>query len=166
MKVRDYKAEYFELQDLIENHDDVNQETGEVTDNSSLIEELRADLQKDGDNLIDFFCDIRREAESDASQLQEEISRLQKRKKALVNKADGAKYQVGFISGGLNVKTLNNTVYWSARTSLEIIDESLVPSDFIAFTPKIDKTGLKRAIVNGLEVDGITLVDKLTVGIR
>jgi len=167
MKLRDYKAEFYELQDLIENHEEVNEETGEVIDNTALIQELREELQKDQGSLIDFFCDLRREADADAEQLQKEIARLQQRKKGCVSRKDSALNQLDFICAGIGVKTLDNTIYYSKLISLSIEDEAAVPAEFISFDPKIDKANLKKAVVAGrVEVEGIEIVEKISVRMR
>lgn len=163
----DIKSEFLALQELMENDELlIDSNTGEVIeDNTELLQSLLNDLESDKEEKADSIIYIAKEYKAKEDMLSAEIKRLQERKSMMVRNQDRLKNLLDYLLAGEKLKTSKFTIFYAKSEALEIIDESLVPSSYIAFTPKIDKTSLKKSVKNGeVEIDGISL--KETIGIR
>ena len=165
MTVFDIKKEYFELYELMSKDEyEVNEDTGEVTDNTELIKNLMDGLDAERDEKLENIEYIKRELKIRQQALKDEAKRLSERAKSLENNQKQLLELQDFLLGGEKLKTDKFTFFYGSSEKLEIEDESKVPSDYIAYTPKIDNTNLKKAVKDGLEVEGITL--KTTISLR
>lgn len=109
--------------------------------------------------------------EADVNALKEEEKRLADRRKALENKVSGIKeylqQQLEF-AGIDKVKRPTLTVSIQANPpSVEIADESLIPSDFMVPQPsKIDKKAILTALKAGLFIEGCSMKQGRSVRIK
>lgn len=113
----------------------------------------------------------RRELESDAKLLGEEIARLQKRKKALESKADGLGdyMRMNLESLGGKLKTLKNTFYIGERQGVFVAPEALpnVPPSCLKVRTEVDKKALKEWIeATGEIIDGVEIRKNRFLGCR
>ena len=163
MKVYEIKEEIFALQEM--EAEEVNPETGEVTDNTEVLKELLDSLKIDESEKADGIAYLIQREKDNEKALQAEISRLQTRKKSTVNEQKKLLNLLDYLLAGEKLKTLKHTFYYQASKSLSIIDEGKVPSEFIAFEPKIDKTGLKKAVISGTVAPSIAVIST-NIGLR
>lgn len=163
MKVFDIKEELFTLQELMLAEYEVNEETGEVTDNTELLKVLASGLEVELSDKAEAIIYTAKEFKASEALLGEEIKRLQERKKMMQRKQDQLKDLLDYLLGGKKIKTEKFTVYYGKSESLDIVQEDKVPSEFISFTPKVDKTALKKAVKDGLEIEGINLNTNISV---
>ena len=87
----DLSQEFYALKDLIDNDMEVDDETGEITDNSKLLEELFQNLSLTMEDKFDNSQRYILTLSGGADILDKEIKRLQDKKVALNNKADRLK---------------------------------------------------------------------------
>jgi seryl-tRNA synthetase len=143
--------EFVALKDLCEDVE-FNPETGEVIDNSEELKALFENLSDDINNKLDGAMYVIKELEANSNTLKDEAKRLNARAKtndnSIVRLKDMIKSLVS-LQEGKKIKTLKFNFAVATTESLTIDDESQVPSDYINFTPKVDKAQLKKDIKNG-----------------
>lgn len=121
------------------------------------------------ENKAENIAKLIRNLESDVSAYKEEEDRLKTKRQATENKVKWLKTylednmkltgKTKFKSGMFNFSIQKNPV------SVNITDENILPEDYlIPQPPKVDKTSLKEALKNGIEVPGAEL--KQTEGLR
>ena len=121
------------------------------------------------ENKAENIAKLVRNLESDVSAYKEEEDRLKTKRQAMENKVKWLKTylednmklsgKTKFKSGMFNFSIQKNPV------SVNITDENILPEDYlIPQPPKVDKTSLKEALKNGIEVPGAEL--KQTEGLR
>lgn len=145
----DISNEFFALKDLIDNDLEVNEETGEITDNSELLKELFDNLKMTLEDKLDNAQRYCLTLDGEADILDKEIKRLQAKKQALNNKKDRLKK--------IMLSTIENTGQSKFKTSLYSFNiknsESLevesidnIPREFLRIKKEADKTAIKKAI--------------------
>ena len=165
MKTFDIKQELFALRELLE-QEDIDPETGEVFDNSESIKQLSDELEVEIDDKLEGIEYIKREYKATEQMLASEIKRLQERKAMMARKQEQLKKLQDFILSGEKRKTDKFTFYYSSSESVNLFDESEVPSDYFKFEPKIDKTAIKKALKSGESVPGAELETKFNLAVR
>jgi hypothetical protein len=143
-------------------------EEGEITpelENSLIINQT--ELQDKAIN----YASVIRTVEIDVSAIDEELKRLQAIKKAKNNVIDRMKESVDNAMGFYGIEKISTpTLNLSLRKSesIEIINESQLADNYksekITYSP--DKTRIKNAIKEGIEVDGAVLVIKFNLQIK
>ena len=122
-------------------------------------EALRSVEGELSDKLQNITYIIKRE-ESDINLIDEEIKRLQARKKAISGNVDRLKQYMFEAMKFADVKKVNTSLNtWSIAknpASVNILDESLIDSQYIVVetVTKVDKKKLLTDLKNGLEVAG------------
>lgn len=121
------------------------------------------------ENKAENIAKLVRNLESDVSAYKEEEDRLKTKRQATENKVKWLKTylednmkltgKTKFKSGMFNFSIQKNPA------SVNITDERIIPDEFlIQQPPKVDKTSLKEALKNGIDVPGAEL--KQTEGLR
>lgn len=121
------------------------------------------------ENKAENIAKLIRNLESDVSAYKEEEDRLKTKRQATENKVKWLKTylednmkltgKTKFKSGMFNFSIQKNPA------SVNITDERIIPEEFlIQQPPKVDKTSLKEALKNGIEIPGAEL--KQTEGLR
>jgi hypothetical protein len=99
--------------------------------------------------------------ESDISEIDEEIKRLQGKKKIMVNAKDRLKEYLRFnmeASGVTKITSpLFNITLAKGSDSVQIDDETLLPDDYVKMAIIPDKTLIGKAIKDGYNVPGASL---------
>jgi len=103
--------------------------------------------------------------------IDEEIKRLQSLKKSYLSKVDSLKEYVAYNMTKNNIEKIEtDIVTFSFRKSsaVEILDETLIPKEFIKKVVKesIDKTAIKKAISQGKEVVGAKIEERRNLQIK
>lgn len=133
-------------------------------------EALRSVEGELSDKLQNITYIVKRE-ESDINLIDEEIKRLQARKKAISNNVDRLKQYMFEAMKFADVKKVNTSLNtWSIAknpASVNILDESLIDSQYIVVetVTKVDKKKLLIDLKNGLEVTGAEIKqgERLTI---
>ena len=132
----------------------VNPETGEILD----IEAVNA-LNIEKDSLIKYFCQEIQNDKADIKAIDDEIKRLQQRKKSINNHQNGLKNYVTLCLKGEKWKKFGFSVYYMpGRPSCDIpedFDVENLPEEFIKRTAEPKLNELLKALQNGLKIDGV-----------
>lgn len=160
-------TEFYALNDLA-NDIDFNQETGEIINQDEAIQELFNDIKTDLDNKLDNSQYVIRQLLSDAEMLDNEVKRLNAKKSALENRADNLKKMMLsaiLASEQKSIKTLYHSFTTRKSESVNIINDNLIPRQYLAIKYEAKKADIKKAIKDGVEVEGCEIVskDSLTV---
>ena len=169
MKVNDIKSELFALQELIESDNfDVDQETGEVFDNSKLLQDLLDEVELAKEDKADNIIYLIKEAKVAEDYLQSEIKRLTERKAMMKRKQDSLKDLLDYLLEGEKLKTSKHTIFYKNTTSVDIVDETKIPPKYITVKEVfgIDKKAIKEDLFNFENVEGATLKVKKGVQFR
>lgn len=160
----------FEINEAIakalENAIDV--ETGEITDFSEL-EALEIDRQEKIKNTALYILNIRAEAQA----LEEQERKFKERKQALQNKEKRILDRLKFDLNGESFKSLEVNISYRKSKSVEItsdVDFEMFAMEHPEYTKPIkieaDKTAIKEAITNGIEIPGCEIVEKQNMQVK
>lgn len=167
MKTYDIKSEFFAIQELLENAE-VNEETGEVIDNTEAIQALLSEIEAERDIKADNIAYLIKEAKDTEDALKAEIDRLTERKKMFIRQQDKLKQLLDFLLGGEKLKTDKFTFSYRSSQSVEIVDFDMIPAEYLnvkeTFTP--DKKRIKEALADFNDVAGAKLVVNKTLSVR
>ena len=145
----DLSNEFFALKDLIDNDLEVNDETGEITDNSELLKELFENLKLSFEDKLDNTQRYVLTLNGEADILAKEIKRLQARKQALENKADRLTEMMKnsiLSSGQTKFKTSLYNFNIKKTESVEVRDLDLIPRAYLRLKKEADKVAIKKAL--------------------
>lgn len=142
----------------------VDTETGEIID-VDYLNHLEMEADKKKEYLIKLYLNCK----SDAESLKAEAQKFAKRAKAEENKAEQLKNYLAYIQKGEKYKTEDGLHQISFRktSSVEIEDVSKLAECYLRVKdPEPDKTAIKEALKEGIEVDGAKMVEKLSPTIK
>jgi seryl-tRNA synthetase len=165
----DLSLEFYALKDLIDNDFEVDEETGEFIDNSETINNLFNDLKMTFEDKLDNSQRYILTLDGEAEILAKEIKRLQARKTALNNKADRLLETIknAILSTGENkFKTSLYNFNIKRTESVEVRDLDVIPRAYLRLKKEADKVAIKKALKDGLEIDGVYLSEKLSLGVK
>ena len=163
----DISTEFRALQDL--SIDEVNEETGEVTNNSDLIAKLFNEVQETLANKLDGTMYVIKQLTSDSTALKDEAKRLNAKAKAMDNKAVYLKELMFGALNSTNEKKLktdkfNFTIKRSESVSVADVDN--LPREFVRLKREADKKAIKEVLKSGATVDGCSIDEKFSLGVR
>lgn len=123
------------------------------------------------DEKIDSYCKIIRSYEDDIMSIDSEIARLTARKDMAKKNIDRMKTALdGFMQAIKKdkEKTKFFTVSYRPSEAVEVLDESLIPTEYIKVktTTSPDKTAIKRVLSSGGTVSGCILKKKRNLQIK
>lgn len=143
-------------------------EMAEEMDTDAIVDTLEA-LQEAIEDKAENIAKLIRNLEADVKVIRDEEKRLAERRQVIENKVERLKSYLQEqleIAGIDKVKRPTITVAIQKNPpSVDIIDETLIPADFLIPQPaKIDKKSILERLKNGEEVPGVVL--KQTKGVR
>ena len=142
-----------------------------------LVEQLQISEDEMSDKLENYFFLIK-ELKGQVETLKAHISQMSAKRKSIENRIEQLK---GFVGQSVNLFGQENKsgnkfykhdlfkVTATPSTAVQIVDDSLIPAEFKreVVTVKIDKTGIKKALQAGENVDGAVIdSSKLNVTFR
>lgn len=145
---------------------EVDEDTGEVL-NLGQIEALDAQFEQKAEsvacyikNLAAFSADLKTAEESMKARRQAADKKIDALKKYLTTWLDAV--------GKDKVETVNAKISFRKSDQVQIDDESALPADFVKVVTetKPDKTAIKKAIKDGAEVPGATLIQNRNIQIK
>ena len=140
----------------------VDFETGEIID----VERLEA-LQMEFDSKVEGIALWIKSLVAEAKMVKEEKDNLAARQKACENKAESLKKYLASALGGEKFKTSKVSISYRKSKSVEVEDISLLDDDYLKFKePEADKTKIKKALDEGISLDGVSLVEKNNIQIK
>ena len=147
--------------------DCIDMETGEVIDIEKL-NELQLERDTKIENVACWIKDLKAEAEA----IKAEKQALAERQKVAENKAESLKKWLAYALNGEKFKTAKCAVSFRKSESVEVTDagiKSLMKEHDELLTykaPELNKTAIKQALKDGLNVDGVQLVQKTSTIIK
>lgn len=145
----DLSLEFYALKDIIDNDLEVNEETGEIIDNTDLINQLFSDLKMTFEDKLDNSQRYVLTLNGEADILAKEIKRLQAKKQALENKADRLTEMMKnaiLSSGDTKFKTSLYSFNIKKTESVEVRDLDSIPRAYLRLKKEADKVAIKKAL--------------------
>ena len=140
----------------------IDLESGEILDDEAL-EALQMERKEKLENVGLWIKNLA--AESTA--LAAEIKTLTERKRAKENKTESL---IGYLTSALQgerFETPRISVSWRKSESVNIAEGAVLPAEYLVpAEPRPDKTLLKKAIKDGIEIAGVELISKNNIQIK
>ena len=165
----------YELTKEVQNLEDlflmaIDEETGEIKD-SAVLEELENELNKQLTEKGAGIIKVLRNSESMVEALKSEEDRLKRIRKSMENKQENFKKYILQNMVRMGIKKIETELgVMSLRNSeaIEIYDEALIDENYIntKIEKKADKTAIKKAIKDGIEIQGARIVNNVSLNIR
>ena len=169
MRTFDIIKEYYALQDLIEaelENPSFDPTTGEVIPIEEILKEEIGNLQGAKEEKLENIEYLKRDNKSKIEALNEEIKRLQNRKKSLEKTNENLSNLQNILLAGEKLKTTKFTFSYRKSKSVEIKELDLIPDDYKKVTYTADKTKIKKAIEAGEFIQGAEIVEKKSLSVR
>ena len=145
----------------------VDLETGEIIDTEQL-DKLQMEREKKLENVACWIKDLKAEAEA----LKNEKQALAERQKVAENKAESLKKWLEYALQGEKFKTPKCAISFRKSEAVEVTDEGLnnlmkEHDELLTYkTPEPNKTAIKQALKDGLNVAGVQLVQNTSTIIK
>jgi hypothetical protein len=140
----------------------VDVETGEIFDVDKF-EELSLTRDAKVENVCLWIKNLKAEAEA----LKVEKDAFAQRQKAAENKMESLKKYISGYLEGAKFETARVKVSFRKSESLEISEDAKIPEEFLKYKePEVDKVGLKKALKDGMQFDGVSLVQNQNIQIK
>ena len=140
----------------------IDYETGEVLDWDKL-DELQATKEQKIENIALYIKNLNAEAAA----LKAEKDAFAERQKAAEKRAEGLKQYLLNALKGEKFKTTKVNISYRKSEVLEIANDVEIPEDFLKYKdPEINKTDLKKAIKDGLLIEGVSIVERQNIQIK
>lgn len=147
--------------------DCIDMETGEIIDIDKL-NELELERETKIENVACWIKDLKAEAEA----IKTEKQALAERQKVAENKAESLKKWIAYALQGEKFKTPKCAISFRKTESVEVTDEGLNNlmkghDELLTYkAPEPNKTAIKQALKDGLNVEGVQLVQNTSVIIK
>lgn len=154
MKLYELSTQYKQLVDMLE----------QAQDNIETLEAIHDTLDAITDNIeikADNIAKVMQQLKAEKEMIDAESKRLADRAAKLQKQHDQLKaylFENMSVIGADKIKTaLFSFTIRNNHPSVNVIDESLIPQEFIKITPSIDKKSILEQLKNGQEVAGAVL---------
>ena len=145
----------------------VDLETGEIIDTEQL-DRLQMEREKKLENVACWIKDLKAEAEA----LKAEKQALAERQRVAENKAESLKKWLAYALQGEKFKTTKCAISFRKSEAVEVTDEGLnnlmkEHDELLTYkAPEPNKTKIKQALKDGLNVEGVQLVQNISTIIK
>lgn len=154
MKLYELSTQYTQLVDMLEQAQD-NLETLEVIHDT--LDEITDSIEVKADNIAKVMQQIKAEKEM----IDAETKRLADRGAKLQKQHDQLKSYLFENMSLIGIEKIKTALFsFTIRNnppSVNVIDESLIPIEFIKFTPSIDKKSILELLKDKKEISGVAL---------
>ncbi len=168
MTLFNHATEFNALNQLLQ-EDEINPETGEIINNDEtlkqLFEEMELNLALKLENSQRYIIDTLSQSDT----LKEEARRLNDRAKVLANKANRVKELMKDALVATGEKKLKTDLFnFSIRTSksVQVDDLEELSREYVKMTRSADKTLIKKALADGIEIPGCSMVENQSLNAR
>ena len=170
MRLFDFASQFKGLYELCEDIE-VNQETGEIIDNSELLSQLFSELEMDLSDKLENTAYLIKELETSEKALKDEAKRLTEKAKVLENRQTRIKELIKTTlesSGQTKIKTDKFSFSISNRKSFNYdgVNMFALDSQFVRVKEELDKNKMKEFIKAGGTIDGVFEVETSSLSIR
>lgn len=144
-------------------------ENGEIINNDEVLKQLFNDIKGELGDKLDNTQRVIKSLKASETALDDEIKRLQARKKAFKNKQDSLKdIMLSAIKATGQTKLKTDLHNFSIRKSqsVNIIDDELIGREFKKMVLNVDKTLIKTALKDGKTVEGADMQENYSLNVR
>jgi len=132
-----------------------------VEDDATLteyLENVQMQLQEKAQNVVMFQQSILRSTEA----IDNEIKRLSELKKHRINAANRLKEYIKWAMEKNGIEKIETDLFkltFLKSETVEVVDESIVPEEFIAvkLIKQVDKLAIKKALKTGISIPGVAI---------
>lgn len=140
----------------------VDMETGEIID-----EEALANLSMERDAKVENIALWVKNLLAEAKMIKEEKDHLAYRQKVCENKAESLKEYLSRFLAGEKFKTAKVSISYRKSERVDISDITKLDDDYLKFKePEPDKTKIKKALKDGICLEGAQLVESQNIQIK
>lgn len=156
-------ASLFELNEQIKNFQwEIDEETGEILNEKDL-DNIEMELKTKVEQLALWILEM----ETDVDAYEKYEKKFANQKKQTKKKIESVKNYLASALGGEKFKTDRVNISYRKGESVKIEDGAVIPEEYlIAQEPKIDKTGLKKAIKDGAVIDGVSIEESNNIQVK
>ena len=141
--------------------DCVDPETGEIIN-----EEKMDALHMAKEEKIENICLWIKNLQAEALALKTEKDNFAERERVTKNKIESLKKYISHVLDGQKFETTKVKVGYRKSESLEILESAIIPDNFLKIKTEVDKAGLKKAVKDGLEIEGVYLAENRNISIK
>lgn len=153
-------ASLYEINEAILNC--VDMETGEIIDAKAL-EELQLAFDEKVEGIACWIKNLL----SDAEAIKQEKMALAARQQAAEKKAESLKNYLSVMLDGSKFKSPKVQISFRKSKQVIVSDLDKIDDDYLKFAePTVDKTKVKKALEDGIKLDGVELVEKNNIQIK
>lgn len=136
-------------------------ENGELLDIEKF-EQLNMEIEKK----IEGLCLWVKNLDAEAEAIKEEENALKDRRVRKENKAKSIRKYIQDFLNGSKFETPRVAISYRKSESLEILDNAVIPDEYLKFKTEVNKADLKKAVKGGLELEGVYLLEKSNMSIK
>lgn len=162
-------SEFQVLRDLAENDLEFNEETGEIIDNTDIINQLFEEIKLGLEDKLDNCMKLIKELEGSSEILKQEAKRINSKAIAFDNKAKQLKELMKnalVASGQEKLKTFYFSYNIKNSESIEVADVELLPRQFLRIKKEADKKAIKEALQNNILIEGCSIKSSKSLVVR
>lgn len=118
---------------------------------------------------LEGYAMVMKNIQSDIEGLKAEEKRLAERRRAMETNVERMKqsvYEALLTVEGNKVKTDKFTFSFRKSKSVLVLDETVIPHDFVRVKTEVDKKSIAAALKAGQEISGVQLVENQSLSIR
>lgn len=142
----------------------IDDETGEIIDsNIGTFESLMMERSKKIENVALWIKNLRADAEAYKAEAQAFVDR----KKAAERKIETLTRLLEITLRGQKFKTVRVQISYRKSDSVQIDKDAVLPDEYLRFKePEPDKVALKKALKDGVKIEGAWLEEKLNMQVK
>ncbi len=149
----------YDIQDAILNL--VDDETGEVT-NVEMFEQLQMEEDEKIENIALWIKSL----DAEAKAIRDEEKSLAERRAVKEKKAQSLKDFLAKYLDGRKVETPRMKIGWRKSEKVVIENEEMIPEMYTKLVKSIDRTELKKALKEGIEIEGARIEHNNNIQIK
>ena len=136
-------------------------ENGELLDIEKF-EQLNMEIEKK----IEGLCLWVKNLDAEAAAIKEEEDALKDRRVRKENKAKSIRNYIQDFLKGAKFETPKVAIYYRKSQSLEVLENAVIPDEYLEVKTKVKTAELKKAVKGGLELEGVYLLEKSNMSIK
>lgn len=159
----------YEITEAIENFDYtkfIDEETGEF-DEQGFNEAINS-LEQEKESKIESIGLLIKNLKAEADAIASEVKSLQARKQQKDKQIEWWKNYLSINLNGEKFETSKVSLSFRKSVAVNVIDEQAIPNEYITqeIVSKVNKTEIKKALKNGIEINGAELVENQNIQIK
>ena len=153
----------YEIVEELKNFEfEIDEETGEILNADEL-----DNLELAKDEKIENICLLIKNLKAEAVAYKAEKDSFAEKEKRVKKKAENLTNYLEKMLAGDTYKSIRNTVSYRKSETVECVDITLVPTDFLRYAePELNKIEIKNAIKRGVDIRGCYLKENYKMSIK